>query len=95
MNYVIRELDKKYLGVVDQGSNFVAFTKINSDIKDKLVLSFISGSRNGEGVLFLINELQKKTPDGKVYIKSNSVLVIPHIIVSKIKEENLLVILDH
>ena len=94
MNYVVKELDRNYLGVMDRGSNFIAFTKIDTDIKDKTVLMFLTGTRNGDGILFLIDHLKAKSPDGKLYIRSRSVLVIPPVLVDKIKDGNILEILE-
>lgn len=90
MIYKIRELDKNYLGVVDNKSEFVVFTKIDEAIKDRLVLQFLTATRNGDGLLYLIDELKKKAPDDKIYIRLGAILVIPPVMRNKIIEEELL-----
>jgi hypothetical protein len=89
-DFQTRILDKgKYIGVTNRKGDLICCcSKLENE--NEVVLTSLTGSGNGDAVLFLIEHLKKTNNVDVIKIKANAVLSVTPAALDKIKRDNLL-----
>lgn len=89
-NFRISILDKgKYIGVTNPKGDLICCSSFIIEEND-IILTSLTGSGNGDSIVFLLEYLKKEYKVNIIKIKSNSLLAVMPSALDKIKRDNLL-----